>query len=86
MVLILLNLGMKSAIITPDHASIELPIPESYIGKKVEVTYTIEEVTADTTLTSVSLKPQKPSEFGRILSDESVKRFDEYLKHSRDDR
>ncbi len=77
---------MKSAIITPDHASIELPIPESYIGKKVEVTYTIEEVTADATLTSVSLESKKPSEFERILSDESVKRFDEYLKNSRDDR
>lgn len=77
---------MKSAIITPDHASIELPIPERYIGKKVEVTYTIEEVAADATLISASLEPQKPSEFGRILSDRSVKRFDEYLKHSRDDR
>jgi len=77
---------MKSAIITPDHASIELPIPESFIGKKVEVTYTIEEVTVDATPTSASFEPKKPSEFGRILSDESVKRFDEYLKHSRDDR
>ena len=77
---------MKSAIITPDHASIELPIPESFIGKKVEVTYTIEEVMVDAQPTSASLEPQKPSEFGRILSDESVKRFDEYLKHSRDDR
>jgi len=77
---------MKSAIITPDHASIELPIPESYIGKKVEVTYTIEEVTADHTTNLKSPTYKKASDFKGILSDETVKRFDEYLKHSRDDR
>ncbi len=77
---------MKSAIITPDHASIELPIPESYIGKKVEVTYTIEEVMAEPTPTEASFDRKKPSDFKGVLSEETVKRFDEYLKHSRDDR
>jgi hypothetical protein len=77
---------MKSTIITPDHAAIELPIPESYIGKKVEVTYTIEEVVADKTEVPSEPVRMKPSDFKGILSEETVKRFDEYLKHSRDDR
>ena len=40
----LLNLMMKSTIIIPDKTTIELPVPEDYIGKKIVVTYTIEEV------------------------------------------
>ncbi|OCX52597.1 hypothetical protein BEL04_14205 [Mucilaginibacter sp. PPCGB 2223] len=39
---------MQSTIITPDKAAIELPIPENYIGKKIVVTYTIEEVNVPT--------------------------------------
>jgi len=35
---------MQSVTITPNKATIELPIPENYIGKKIVLNYTIEEV------------------------------------------
>lgn len=74
---------MKSAIITPDHASIELPIPESFIGKKVEVTYTIEEVMADATVASASPERKKASDFKGILSKERAEELQQYIKESR---
>jgi len=51
---------MQSVTITPDKATIELPVPENYIGKKIVVTYTIEEVSAPVPNTAEEVNTSAP--------------------------
>ena len=80
---------MVRTTVTPDHANIKVAIPESYVGKQLEVlVYTIEEIQAEPSVAMLvepkeRSVPKKPSDFKKILSDETAKGFHEYLKQSR---
>lgn len=76
-----LNLNMIELIVTPDHDSIELAIPESYIGKKVKLSYTIEETEEDAPV----IIRKKPSDFKGILRADIVDEFQDYIKKSREE-
>lgn len=84
---------MVRTILTPDHANIKLAIPQSYVGKQLEVlVYTVDEVQTEPiagVLVEPKLEndfvPKKPSDFKKILSDETAQGFHEYLKQSRNE-
>ena len=70
---------MIRTVITPDNTSIHLAIPESYIGKQVEVLlYTVDEV-ADIK----PVIPKKMSDFKGIITVAEADQLQEYVKQSR---
>lgn len=76
---------MLRTILTPDHANIEFAIPESYVGKKLEVlVYTVDEIQTEPAV-GVLAEPKKPSDFKGILRSDIVDEFQDYIKKSREE-
>jgi hypothetical protein len=74
---------MIRTIITPEQADIQISVPPSYVGRKLEVMlYPVDELIED-----VVKKPgaKKPSDFAGTLSKEQGEKFHEYLKQARNE-
>lgn len=78
---------MVRTTITPDHANIAIDIPESYIGKQVEIlVYTIDEVEQKRMPEPTPIiERKKASDFKGILSAEMVEQYQEHIKRSREE-
>ncbi len=84
---------MVKVSVTTDNANIALNIPESYVGKQLEVfIYAVDEVESNpnpaaeeffTDKKKLLAIPTKPSEFRQILSHERVQQYLEYIEKSR---
>jgi hypothetical protein len=73
---------MIKTIITPQHNSYPLQIPENYIGKKVEVLfYALEEVMEE----KQAITTKKPSDFFGSLSKEDGEQFQQYITKTRNE-
>jgi len=73
---------MIRTLITPEKQDISLHVPESYIGKQIEILmYDIDELKQETSTT------KKPSDFrGTLkLSDEQYKDFQSHIKDTRNE-
>lgn len=69
--------------ITPSNSKIVLPVPEKYIGKKIEVLrFDVEEVTLESTGANTKLKP---SQLRGFLSDDTAEALHRHLQQSRDE-
>lgn len=69
--------------ITPTDINIVLPVPERYIGKKIEVLmFDVEEVTLESTDESSKLKP---SQLRGFLSQDTVEAMQQHLQQSRNE-
>jgi len=74
---------MIRTIIHPDKDSIQLNIPEEYIGKEVEILmFATEEPQKNK---SLSEKSKKASSYKGILSDELADAMQQYIKQSREE-
>lgn len=70
---------MIKTIITPSDTKLHLSIPESYVGKQIEVLlYTTEEAEKVEKIT-----PKKMSDFKGILTGTEAEALQEYVKQSR---
>jgi hypothetical protein len=70
---------MERTIITPKKAHIELDIPEKYVGKKIEITYSeVDEMDR-------SSKRKTMADFWGILSDETAKELHAHVNKSRNE-
>ena len=68
---------MVRAVITPRNQSISIPIPDNYIGKRLEVLlYASEEV-------KETLPIKNASRFKGILTDEEAENYHKYLNNAR---
>lgn len=73
---------MIKTIITPQHNSYPLLIPENYIGKKVEVLfYALEEVMEEKQAPAT----KKPADFFGTLSKEEGEQFHQYITKTRNE-
>ena len=70
---------MVRTIVIPEHAHIELDIPVDYIGKEVEVTYSL----LDEVTTSTSKKTM--ADFWGILSDKTANEMQAEIIKSREE-
>ncbi|GEO11012.1 hypothetical protein [Segetibacter aerophilus] len=71
---------MTKTIITPANNNVLLAIPDSYIGKKIEVLmYAVEELSESTLL------PKTMSSYKGILTSEEAEQLQEYVKQSREE-
>ena len=71
---------MIRTLITPTNTDVHLVIPESYVGKTIEITYlAIEE------LEKVKEKPVTMSQFKGILTVEEAQELNNYVAKSRNE-
>jgi len=71
---------MISTIITPDKTRVSLPVPPSYIGKRIEVTFALAEEP------NKGMPKKKLSKMFRgTLSKESAENFLEHIKTMREE-
>jgi len=75
---------MVRTLVTPDHANIELAIPQSYVGKQLEVlVYTVDEVETQPAISNLT-EPKKASDFRGTLSAERAELYLNHIKESRE--
>lgn len=73
---------MIRTVIKPNKRQIKLEIPEEYVGKELEITYLpLDEVNKSTTKPTKSMR-----DFWGSMSDDTAKKFHEYVQQSRDER
>lgn len=71
---------MTKTIVTPENNSILLPVPDEYVGKKLEVLmYAVEELSEN--------EPQRKTmaSYKGILTSEEAERLQQYVKQSREE-
>lgn len=74
---------MTRTTITPSNSNIVLPVPEKYIGKKIEVLmFDVEEVTLESTAANTKLKP---SQLRGFLSNDTAEALHQHLQQSRNE-
>jgi len=71
---------MTSTIIIPSNAIVSVPVPTSYIGKQVEITFTLINET-----NSPKQKIRLSDKFRGTLSKESAESFTEHIKTMREE-
>jgi hypothetical protein len=72
---------MIRTIITPDQADIQISVPPSYVGRKLEVMlYPVDELIEAVVKTPGA---KRPSDFAGTLSKEEGEKFHDYLKQAR---
>jgi hypothetical protein len=71
---------MIRTVVTPQNNNINLPIPVSYIGKKIEVLlYTFDEVTDE----SLELPSRNVADFKGFLTNDEADKYNQYLQNIR---
>ncbi len=74
---------MTRTIIIPSKSNIVLPVPDNYIGKRIEVLmYDVAEVMPQPEIAAPALKP---SQMRGFLSKDTAEAMQEYIKQSRDE-
>jgi hypothetical protein len=74
---------MVKTSITPEQTDIHLSVPQSYVGRKLEVLlYPVDELTSGIAPKSPK---KKPSDYAGTLSTEEGEKFHEYLKEIRNE-
>jgi hypothetical protein len=73
---------MVRTIVTPENNLLSLSIPNSYVGKKIEVLYyAVDEVEEE----AKPVKTNTMAHFKGILSEEEANQLQEYVKKSREE-
>ena len=73
---------MVRTIVTPENNHLSLSIPNSYVGKKIEVLYyAVDEIKEEETPANANTMAR----FKGILSAEKVNQLQEYVKKSREE-
>lgn len=74
---------MIKTIVTPEQTDIHLFVPQSYVGRKLEILlYPVDELTNEV---AEVLAKKKPSDFAGTVSKEEGEKFHEYLKQARNE-
>ena len=74
---------MIRRVLIPDNTDVHLSIPESYVGRKIEVTcYPVDELTEEN---DESIPPKLMASFKGILSSKETDQLQEYIKKSREE-
>jgi len=72
---------MVRTIITPEQTDIQISVPPSYVGRKLELMlYPVDELIDEAVKNPDG---RKPSDFAGTLSKEEGEKFHEYLKQAR---
>ena len=75
---------MLKTVITPDNTSINLLIPRSYVGKRIEVLlYAVDELNESKTLEAA--KKRKPSDYAGCISKETAEALLQHVEQCRNE-